>query len=146
MRRACDRLAKMPFANATWSRFVASTLTDPVEYVRPAQTATSEATVEWQATRLEKHRDVVESHLLDEPSNPVFEVISREAVEKVLTGPPVTDSLAQRSLYGALTAAVWLGHHELQHTRTEQTPSNNAGCALPEQVSPRRCRCARRGR
>jgi hypothetical protein len=125
MRRACDRLAKMPFANATWSTTVASTLTGPDgpdEYVRPPQTATSEAKVEWQATRLEQHRDVLESYLLDEPSNPVFEVISRDAVEKVLAGPAVTDNLALRGLYGALTAALWLGRHEIP-ARAGGTPS-----------------------
>jgi hypothetical protein len=113
MRRACDRLAKIPFANATWSTAVASALGNPDEYRRPPQTATSEATVDWQATRLEARRDVLESYLLDEPSNPVFEVISRDVVQKVLAGPALTDNLALRGLYGALTAAVWLGRHEI---------------------------------
>jgi hypothetical protein len=112
MRRACDRLAKMPFANAAWTTAAVSGLPDPNEYRRPPQQATSTVPVEWQASRLETHRDVVEEYLLEEPSNPVFEVINRDAVEKVLAGPPVTDGVALRGLFGALTAAVWLGHHE----------------------------------
>ena len=131
MRRACDKLAKMPFADRDLEpvrRFDAHR--SGRVRATGADGATSEATVEWQATRLEKHRDVLESHLLDEPSNPVFEVISRDAVEKALTGPPVTDSLALRSLYGALTAAVWLGHHELQR-RAERNPERSAGSRSP---------------
>ena len=112
MRRACDRLSKMPFANASWTKGAVAALPDPDEYRRPPQKATSEASVEWQASRLETHRDVVEEYLLEEPSNPVFEVISRDVVQKVLAGPTVTDSVGLRGLFGALTAAVWLGHHE----------------------------------
>jgi hypothetical protein len=140
MRRACDKLAKMPFANATWSNAVASSLSDPDEYRKPPQTATSTAAVDWQATRLEARRDVLESYLLDEPSNPVFDVISRDAVQKVLSRrrkttralwhratrrqpPAVPDSLALRELYGALTAAVWLGHHEIP-ARAGENPSS----------------------
>jgi hypothetical protein len=111
-RRACDKLARMPFANASWTEGAVQGQPDPDEYRPPPQKATSAGTVEWQASRLEVHRDVIEAYLLDDPSNPVFEVVNREAVEKVLTGPSVTDSVGLRSLYGALTAAVWLGHHE----------------------------------
>jgi hypothetical protein len=74
-----------------------------------------------------------EQHLLDEPYNPAFDVISRDAVRTVLAGPPVSDGIVLRNLDGALTAAVWLGRHETQARRlaAQRLGRNQSrGCGL----------------
>jgi len=58
------------------------------------------------------NRAVLEAYLLDEPANPIFDIVDRGAVEKLLTGPDEAANVDLQSLYGVLTAAVWLGHHE----------------------------------
>jgi hypothetical protein len=112
MRSACDELARLPFANATWPAGALADLPDADVYRREAQKAIPGAPVEWQASRLTDNREVLRSYLLDEPANPVFEIVDRGAVEELLTRPDDPPNADLQSLYGVLTAAVWLGHHE----------------------------------
>ena len=112
MRSACDALARVPFADATWPTGALADLPDADGYRQPAQKAMPGAPVQWQASRLTDNRDVLRAYLLDEPTNPVFEIVDRDAVEKLLTPPELPANADLQSLYGVLTAAVWLGHHE----------------------------------
>lgn len=59
-------------------------------------------------------------HLLGDRSNPVFEVVDRDAVEVALDRFAELGEPAKRQLYGALTAAMWLGGAELA-VRAEPT-------------------------
>jgi hypothetical protein len=57
--------------------------------------------------------EVMRRFLRYDPSNPVFEIIDPVATGAALDG---FEHLPQRSkvqLYGALTAAIWLGGHEI---------------------------------
>jgi hypothetical protein len=58
--------------------------------------------------------------LLDEPSNPVFDLLDRTRVEAAVTDFDGLTEPSKKQLYGALTAAIWLGGHEI----TLQTPSS----------------------
>jgi hypothetical protein len=50
--------------------------------------------------------------LLDEASSPLFDIIDRKAVQGVLRDPARVTQPVCRQLFGALAAAVWLGHAE----------------------------------
>ena len=114
MRSACDELVRLPFANATWPAGATAGLedADADRYRQPAQEAMPGAPVQWQTSRLTDNKDVLTAYLLDEPTNPVFEIVDRNAVEKLLTAPELPPNAEPQSLYGVLTAAIWLGHHE----------------------------------
>jgi hypothetical protein len=57
--------------------------------------------------------EVMRRFLLDEPSNPVFDLIDRTRVEAAVTDFDGLAEPSKRQLYGALTAAIWLGGHEI---------------------------------
>jgi hypothetical protein len=83
-----------------------------------ASTEPKTAVVEWR--RLAEGADVetMRRYLLDDPANPVFDIIDRSGLETALD---VFDRLAEPSkkqVYGALSAALWLGGHELTVTPT----------------------------
>ena len=67
-RRACDRLARLPFADASWTAGAVSAIADGDGYRTPAQKAVPGAPGPRQAGRLTTNRDVVVKYLLDEPS------------------------------------------------------------------------------
>jgi hypothetical protein len=112
-RKACPELAKIRFANSAWREELFSHHHEGAhEYRIPPFRYAGAAPVQWQATRLEENRPVLEAYLLDERSSPLFEILDRKKVIKVVRGPLPTDVRALIQLYGALTAAVWLGRHE----------------------------------
>jgi hypothetical protein len=112
MRDAFPALSKVPFANRGWAPEVFKHLPDAEEYRVAPRTYAGPKPRLWQVSRLEQNRDVLEDHLLDDRSNPVFEILDRKAVARVLRRPLPADVRALVQLYGALTAAVWLGRHE----------------------------------
>ncbi len=112
-KKACPELAKMHFANSAWPEALFPRGHDQANEYRVAPfTYAGAAPVRWQAVRLEENRAVLEAYLLDEPSSPVFEILDRKKIVKVVRGPPPADVGRLVQLYGALTAAVWLGRHE----------------------------------
>jgi hypothetical protein len=74
-------------------------------------TLRSDAPPQPQPQRLEHNRELLEGYLLDEPSSPIYDIVDRDAIMSALRGP-APDHTASRQLFGALTAAVWLGRHE----------------------------------
>jgi hypothetical protein len=56
---------------------------------------------------------IMRRYLVEDPSNPAFELLDRSAVAQSLRGFDRLGELSRKQLYGALTAAVWLGGHEI---------------------------------
>ena len=129
MRTACPDLAKLPFANEGWSVELTSQLvdghefgSDPVRYdgsgPRPER---------WKPQRLLDNLDVARELLVDETSSPVHEIVDRDAVQRVLSEPNRATPATCRQLFGALTAAVWLGGYEArQRIGDKPTPVDEA--------------------
>jgi hypothetical protein len=111
MRAACRELAKMPLADAGWNEAVLSHLPDADDYRTPPVTLPPDAPMRPQSQRLEHNRELLEGYLLDEPTSPIYDIVDRNAIMSALCDP-LHDETASRQLFGALTAAVWLGHHE----------------------------------
>ena len=57
--------------------------------------------------------EIMRRHLLDDPANPVFEVLDRARVATAIGRFDELPDTAKIQLYGALTAAMWLGRAEL---------------------------------
>jgi hypothetical protein len=57
--------------------------------------------------------DVMRRFLVEDPENPVFEVLDRPAVIDAVDRFGDLSEPAKLQLYGALTAAIWLGEHEI---------------------------------
>lgn len=114
MRDSCPELAKMPFADAGWSDHVLTGVPDADEYRIPAVRYEGEgpAPTQWRPDRLLDNQGVAEEYLLDEPSSPLYDIIDRDAVERALRDPLNVSMAVYRQLFGALAAAVWLGHDE----------------------------------
>lgn len=112
--RACPDLAKMPFANDSWSEELISDRADADDYraaaVRPRVKAMDME--RWMPTRLLDNLDLARSLLLDDDTGSLHDIVDRRAVERVLAEPERATITTCRQLFGALTAAVWLGRHE----------------------------------
>ncbi|HKA84201.1 MAG TPA: hypothetical protein VKD21_10085 [Acidimicrobiales bacterium] len=137
IRKACPELARLPLANRAWSDAVLSKAADGDECRTAPITYSGPAAVQWQAQRIEDNGDLVRGYLLDEPSSPLFDMVDRRALVTLLeTGPPWNPQQA-RQIFGALTAAVWLGHHDSR---------SKVGGAWDTSPHAPPCRAPRRGR
>lgn len=114
MRRACPDLAKVPFANEGWSEAIRRSLPDGSDYgSAPVRyEGKGPEPEQWKPQRLLDNLDVARELLLDEPSSPLYDVVDRDAVQRVLAVPEQATPAMCRQLFGALTAAVWLGGYE----------------------------------
>ena len=114
MRKACPDLARLPFANEGWSEELASRLSDAREFRSDSvrYDGSGPQPEQWKPQRLLDNLDVARELLLDETSSPVNEVVDRDAVQRVLAEPERANPAICRQLFGALTAAVWLGGYE----------------------------------
>jgi hypothetical protein len=112
MRAASPLVTSRPLANYGWSESIITGLPDADRYREPPIEPPRGRFVAWQPSRLENNRDVVRALLLDDSTNPVFDIVDRAAVEAVLAGPVPTKQQQPQALFGALTAAVWLGNQE----------------------------------
>ena len=122
LRRANTALAKQPLAENCWHEEVHAHLPDTDEY-RAAAPVQSEGSMptKWQLIQFEQSRDLFERYLVEDRTNPIFTVLDPVRVETAVRGErPLTRYQLYR-LYGALTAAVWLGHHERSARVGEQT-------------------------
>jgi hypothetical protein len=115
MRKACSDLTKMPLANKPWPEALVSHLPDADDYRVAPETYAGPAPVHWQIARIVDNRETVEGYLLDEKQSPLFDIIDRGSLERALRDPLPTAPLHFRQLFGALAAAVWLGHGESQY-------------------------------
>jgi hypothetical protein len=140
MRAACPELAKMPLADAGWNEAVLSYLPDADDYRTPPVTLPPDAPLQPQPQRLEHNRELLEGYLLDEPSSPIYDIVDRDAIMSALREPS-PDQIASRQLFGALTAAVWLGHHESRYrigADWDQLPGASDPKEATKSSSPRR--------
>lgn len=58
-------------------------------------------------------REIMRRYLLDDPSNRVFEIVDRRAVETAINDFPRMRKNSKDQLCGAMSAAIWLGGHEI---------------------------------
>jgi hypothetical protein len=121
-RRTCPALAEMPFTSRPWPEVeVPDRRPEPrkppslppsprrLSRRRPVRTAVADRRRRSEGDDVE----VMRRFLLDEPSNPVFDLIDRTRVEAAVTDFDGLAEPSKRQLYGALTAAIWLGGHEI---------------------------------
>jgi hypothetical protein len=114
MSKACPELAKLPFANEGWSEAVTAGRPDARDFQSPPvhYDGSGPQPEHWKPQRLLDNLDVARELLLDETSSPIHDIIDRSAVERVLADPERATPATCRQLFGALTAAVWLGGYE----------------------------------
>jgi hypothetical protein len=129
LRRACRPLADHPFAAAGWQAGVENGLVAVAESMEraprpPRRSSIAPPTVARGVTTRTVNRDrraqfeavdldLMRRFLRYDPANPVFEILDPAGVQRALDS---FDSLAEgqkHQLYGALTAAIWLGGHEI---------------------------------
>lgn len=119
IRQGCEPLSRLPFDTGRWNERV---VPGGADNRRRDDAAASPRTVLLDSRRRHEPTDVeiMRRHLLGDRSNPVFEVVDRDAVEVALDRFAELGEPAKRQLYGALTAAMWLGGAELA-VRAEPT-------------------------
>jgi hypothetical protein len=111
MRSACPELAKMPFAGSGWSEAVLKDVPDGDDYrVEPVRN--EGRPVPWQPDRLLDNRDVVQEYLLDAAPEQLNEIVDPSKVRAIMDGQERARDMEYRQIFGALAAAVWLGHEE----------------------------------
>ena len=134
MRTSCPSLVDLTFAGAGWPEEVlvdgGHGLTDPPAVPIPAAVLQDAVTTRARPRRramkrraaptpltanqlhhqrsLSKHRPVLEAHLVDDPANPVFDVIDRKRTLSAMNGIEELDLQDRIRLFGAATAAIWL--------------------------------------
>jgi hypothetical protein len=119
MRQACDALVWMPFDKGGWDpRLLSERMENDVPATGPRtggvaggqpRTAARDRLTRLQAVDLA----IIRRYLLDDPANPVFEVVDREAALEAVSRLRELPHGAAAQVYGALTAAIWLGRREL---------------------------------
>lgn len=117
-RRCSIELSKLPFAESTWSDASIAHLPDAADYaaIEPIVSASPDGRT-WRQKHYADYRPMLERYLLD-PDNPIQELLIRDRlVDRIATGGEHPGRT--RLLWGALTAAVWIGDHE-RHVRLER--------------------------
>jgi hypothetical protein len=121
MRRCSAELTKVPLAKGRWDEELIRDLPDAEEFraihppeVPPTSSDGRATPREWQAERLERNRDVLERVLGGDPQHPVFELIDRDAAVSAIDSIRELSANDRIQLYGAATAAIWLGEGEAE--------------------------------
>jgi hypothetical protein len=112
MRRHNVALSKLPFADATWGETSIAHLPDADDYrsIAPMRSSGPKAR-NWRLTNYADYRPMLERYLLDR-ENPIQELVRYDRLaERIATGD--ANPGRTRMLWGALTAVVWMGRHEL---------------------------------
>ena len=120
--RTCPPLAELPFTSKPWSevevpdrrpepRRAAKLHPIPMPSSRPSGVRT--AVTERRRRSEDQDVELMRRYLLDDPSNPIFDLLDRGRVEQAVNGFAGLFEQSKKQLYGALTAAVWLGRHEI---------------------------------
>jgi hypothetical protein len=117
IRRCSEELAKLPLANAQWAEELVRDLPDAEEFRATAPEAPQDQqrgpARQWQELRLEQNKDVFQKFLATDPAHPVFEVIDRDVAVAAVDNAQNLTYQQRVQLYGAVTAAIWLGEEEL---------------------------------
>jgi hypothetical protein len=126
MRAACEPLLHLPFTNSEWPLGADGELVPPTRHQEALPPVPPPS--RWSAPRPPKFRSAQREHLAKErsddveimrrmfrhdPGNPAFELIDAGAAQRALDR---FDALSERQrfqLYGALSAVIWLGGHEV---------------------------------
>jgi hypothetical protein len=117
--RTCASLAEEPFTSGGWPTALAPDRLPEPKVPPPLRSPTSVRSTATNAAlavrgRAEKEDvAVIRRHVLDDPSNPVFEVVDRSAVERAVGDFDLLSEPHKLQLYGVLTAAIWLGGREI---------------------------------
>jgi hypothetical protein len=125
MRRANIFLTKLPFANDTWHSDLFSHLEDADDYrtVDPIQLQKKPGEkrpfVSWQEANWEANKVVFEEYLLQDKTNPIFEIVDFMKVQNALIqkSPP-----ALHYLFAILGGAIWLGEKEQKIQFSSSSP------------------------
>jgi hypothetical protein len=144
IRRASEPLARIPFEKDGWddalhagpppipaSRGATVRAQPGREVRRPSSSAGAQParTVGRDRRRRlqEQDREVMRKFLVQDRENPVFEVLDRPAVIDAVDRFGDLSEPAKLQLYGALTAAIWLGEHEIDLASGRQGVAPPAG-------------------
>ncbi len=112
IRRHSLALSKLPLAASTWDEAEIGHLPDADDYRRVEPTRTTSADVRnWRLMHYSDYRPMLEAALLDR-LNPIHELVQFDRLaERIATGD--ANPGRTRLLWGALTAAIWMGDYEL---------------------------------
>jgi hypothetical protein len=134
MRDACTPLVHMPFAKGEWAPGASSVPgrralhADPIppippprreprprRAIRPSPQAGPTRTVKTdsRARHHETDVEIMRRYFRPDPTNPVFDLIDPTGVQRALDDFETLNESQQTQLYGALSAVIWLGGHEL---------------------------------
>lgn len=128
MRQACDPLVHIPFADKGWSAGADGGLVRPRRHREPAPAAppTMKRPVaappqppvrtvrgDRRAATAATDLDIMRRFLGEDASSALFDVIDPVATRHALDRFETLRESQRRQLYGALTAAIWLGGHEI---------------------------------
>lgn len=133
MVRASRRLATLPFAGSGWSPRLYEHRDDAADFAAPPVQGNGREVRPWQMVRLEACRSVVEELLLEDPPDELWEVFSKHSVRRTIRGEFPSTIRRSQEIYGALTAAVWLGRREVVARAGAEPPATT-----PIVVDPRR--------
>ncbi|MBI4728922.1 MAG: hypothetical protein HY775_05395 [Acidobacteria bacterium] len=142
VRGLAPELSKLPFALDRWHEDNWRGLPDAEEYLRvePCMAAAGAETPLWQRIAWPRSRTLLQEYLLADPSNPLFGVINRRALERALLPEDPPPSSVVEALYATLTAAVWLASDELVQRCGEEAVAPEAralGDVLPVRIRTR---------
>ena len=130
IRAACEPLLHVPFTNSAWPSSAGGELVAPTRYREPIPPAPPpphrprrrsaprpaafrSAQREYLARERSADLEIMRRMFRHDPANPAFELIDAGAAQRALDR---FDALSERQrvqLYGALSAVIWLGGHEV---------------------------------
>ena len=125
IRRSCPKLLYVPFDSGAWSdrltgRPPAPSVAGPAAKRRttspsaPAKSSTSTVGAVLRGERAETDSEIMLRFFAD-ASNPLFELGDQKALLEQADHLDRASGAVQHQLYGALTAAIWLGRHEITY-------------------------------
>ncbi len=111
LQELCPHLLDYPLASTVWSPESYRHRTDHERFsAMSAVRGDGPATRHWRVVNWETYRPQLQAVLL-ERGNPLYQVVDYARVERLLSRTTI-DAGRLRYLYGALTAAIWLGQRE----------------------------------
>lgn len=112
LRRCRVDVSDIPLAGETWPEGAIERYPDAdrLRAIEPLRN-TPDARRGWRMRLFDELRPVFASYL-DEPSDPIFEVVDYGAIQRLMSRPTINGPQL-RNLYGAVTGAIWLSGQEL---------------------------------
>lgn len=112
MRRHSLALSKLPLAASMWDEGSIAHLPDADDYrrIEPIRTTSSDAR-NWRLMHYADYQPMLRTYLLDR-QNPIHELVQRDRLEERIATGDATPGRT-RMLWDVLTAAIWMGRHEL---------------------------------